>query len=409
MINYIGIFLYIDPGTGSMLISVFIGVFASLWFLLKKLYIKFKYGFNLKNKNSISSLKTDNVVIFSDSKRYITLFLPILNELDKENIKAKYLTFDDDDPILSKKFNSITTKCIGKGNQAFSILNTLSSHILLSTTPSLDVYQWKRSKDVDKYVHILHEVGGANEYRMFGLAFFDSVLLTGGFQINEIREIEKLQHSKEKELVVVGSPYMDYLQDRYNDHKNFTNTEKCILVAPTWGKNGLLSRYGERLIDALLKTYYHIIIRPHPQSMSSDKQIIDDLLNRYAKNEQVEFNYDLDNFNVLDKSCIMISDYSGVIFDYSFIFNKPVLYISSDINSDFNDSWFLDHEIYRYEAMRNLGREIKEGDFDNLQDIINETLSSKSIKDNREKIRDIMWQNRGNAARSVAEFIKSME
>ena len=40
------IFLYIDPGTGSMLISVFIGIFASLWFLLKKIYVKLKYGFN---------------------------------------------------------------------------------------------------------------------------------------------------------------------------------------------------------------------------------------------------------------------------------------------------------------------------------------------------------------------------
>ena len=88
--------LYIDPGTGSMLISVFIGVFASLWFLLKKLYIKFKYGFSF-GRNKITSISKDSdIIVFSDSKRYETLFLPILKELDKESVRIKYLTFDLD-------------------------------------------------------------------------------------------------------------------------------------------------------------------------------------------------------------------------------------------------------------------------------------------------------------------------
>ena len=334
------------------------------------------------------------------------MFLPILKELDKENIKTKYITFDDDDPILFEKFSNIKLYCIGKGNKAFSFLNTMSAHVVLSTTPSLDVYQWKRSKDVDKYVHILHEVGGANEYRMFGLAFFDSVLLTGNFQINEVREIEKLQHSKEKELLVVGSPYMDYLKQKYENIDHLKLAKKYILVAPTWGKNGLLSRYGEKLIDSLLKTDYSIIVRPHPQSMISDKQIINNLIEKYSNNNNIEFNYDVDNFSILDKSCIMISDYSGVIFDYSFIFNKPLLYVKSGINNDINDSWFLKSEIYRYEAMRGLGEEIKESDFYNIQMIIDEAIKSKNIKDNRTKIMDIMWQNRGNAAKSVTDYLK---
>lgn len=399
------IVLYIDPGTGSMLISVFIGIFASLWFLLKKVYIKLKYGFDFRKAKQALDSKNDDVIIFSDSKRYITLFLPILKELDNENIKAKYLTFDDNDPILSEKFVNVAMKCIGKGNQAFSILNTLSAHIVLSTTPGLDVYQWKKSKDVDKYVHILHEVGGANEYRVFGLAFFDSVLLTGAFQIDEVRELEKLQHSKEKELVVVGSPYMDELQNKYNRRKVMNDEKKYILVAPTWGKNGLLSRYGDKLIDSLLKTSYDIIIRPHPQSLISDKQVIDSIVNKYSGCDKIKFNYDIDNFDVLDKSTIMISDYSGVIFDYAFVFNKPVLYISSDINSDFNDSWFLNHEIYRYEAMRLLGRELKESDFDNIESIINETIISENIVDNRKKVKDIMWQNRMLSVKTIVNYI----
>ena len=35
--------LYIDPGTGSMMFSLALGIVSVLWFGAKKLYIKMKY------------------------------------------------------------------------------------------------------------------------------------------------------------------------------------------------------------------------------------------------------------------------------------------------------------------------------------------------------------------------------
>ena len=406
MNNNFSVLLYIDPSTGSMLMSVFIGVFASLLFVFKKLYIKLKYNFGLNNRQ-ITVNKNDKIVIFSDGKRYYNLFMPILRELENRKIKAQYLTFDYDDPILNENLNYVSAKSIGGGNKAFAILNTISASVFLTTTPGVDVYQWKRSKNVNKYVHILHEVGGANEYRMFGLAFFDAALLTGNFQIEEIREIEKLQHSKKKELLVVGSIYMDELQKEYDRYKQKVcdDSVKYVLVAPTWGKNGLLSIYGESLIEALLNTNFNLIIRPHPQSFISDKQIINKIFNRYKDNNRIEFDYEIDNFNSLNKANVMISDYSGVIFDYSLVFNKPVLYFKNEIKNDMNDSWFLDHEIFRYEAMRELGIELNKSDFNNLQNIIYDSITSLELANKRDQIRDIVWQNRGNAVNLVVDYL----
>lgn len=48
---------------------------------------------------------------------------------------------------------------IGAGNKAFAKLNFLHAVVVLSTTPGLDVYQWKRSENVDYYIHIFHSAG----------------------------------------------------------------------------------------------------------------------------------------------------------------------------------------------------------------------------------------------------------
>ena len=39
-----GIMLYIDPGTGAMLVSIILGIITSLSFLINGLFIKLKYS-----------------------------------------------------------------------------------------------------------------------------------------------------------------------------------------------------------------------------------------------------------------------------------------------------------------------------------------------------------------------------
>ena len=71
--------------------------------------------------------------------------------------------------------------------------------------------------------------------------------------------------------------------------------------------------YGKKIIDVLLQTGYHIIVRPHPQSFTSEKDLMEGLMKEYPDSEQLEWNRDADNFEVLKRSDILISDFSGVI------------------------------------------------------------------------------------------------
>ena len=199
-------FFYIDPGTGSMLFTILIGVFGAAIYSIKLFFVKFKSL--IGGKKVEDSNKKIPIVIYSDDKRYWSIFKPICDELDKLDIEVLYLTASKDDGAFNNEYKNIKVECIGKGNSSWFRLNYLNATIVFSTTPGLGVYQWKRSKNVDYYVHIPH-ASSDMRYRMFGIDYYDAILLPGEYQIDEIRELENLRNLHHKELIAVGIPYMD--------------------------------------------------------------------------------------------------------------------------------------------------------------------------------------------------------
>ena len=184
--------LYIDPGTGSMLFAILIGIVGALNYLLKSWFVKLRFILS-GGKQEKGTSEELPLVLFSDDKRYWQVFEPICRELDARGVDAVYMTASPDDPALENPYSHIHAEFIGEGNKAFAKLNFLKATILLSTTPGLDVYQWKRSKDIQYYVHIPHAANDISSYRMFGIDYYDALLLSGDYQAQEVRDLEKLR------------------------------------------------------------------------------------------------------------------------------------------------------------------------------------------------------------------------
>lgn len=106
------------------------------------------------------------LAVFVDDKRYWNVMEPVCRELDRRGLDVAYLTASPDDPALQNPYAHVHAEFLGEGNKAFAKLNFLRANVLLSSTPGLDVYQWKRSPGVDCYVHILH---AANEVAATGV------------------------------------------------------------------------------------------------------------------------------------------------------------------------------------------------------------------------------------------------
>lgn len=397
------ILLYIDPGTGSMLFTILIGILSSLLFVFRKLFIRLKFTFSAGRDSRLAS-KQYPFVIFSDSKRYWNVFKPVCDEFERRCIELIYWTASPDDPALAAGYKYVTCSFIGEGNKAFAKLNTLNADVVLSTTPGLDVYQWKRSKGVKYYVHIFHAVDEALGYRMFGMDYYDAVLLTGQFQGENIRKLEKLRSLPEKELRVTGCTYMDELYERHMNTPEPAH-EKTVLIAPSWGKSAILNRFGSALIEALLETDYRIIIRPHPQSAVSEKEMLDELMQRFPDNERLCWSFDNNNFDAMNRSDVMITDFSGIIFDYSLVFGKPILYADTSFDRSPYDAAWIDEPLWRFEVLPELGKPLDAKDFPSIQQLLDDLIANPSFAEGRRKVTGQAWQKIGQSAVLTVDYL----
>lgn len=399
------VILYIDPGTGSMLFTVLIGILGAFVYTLRMLWIRLR--FRLSGGKSKDSRKKYPLVIFSDDKRYWNIFAPICRELGSRGIDTVYFTQSPDDPALTQKDPHVKAVCIGKDNRAFTKLNYLRSDILLSTTPGLEVYQWKRSPEVKWYVHIPHAPSDITLYRMFGLDYYDAVLLSGDYQAEQIRQLEALRELPPKELVKVGIPYMDEMAARLSQAEQLPPHPTTVLLAPSWGESALFSVYGGEILRVLLGTGYHVIVRPHPQSFVSEKERMEALRREFPESEQLEWNRDRDNFQVLRRSDILISDFSGVIFEFSLIYDKPVIYTDPNFDLGPYDAWWLKDPLWTVGALPRIGEALTRENLPELKSLIDACLQDPRYAAGRRQVKAETWAYPGQGARIAADYLEA--
>lgn len=395
--------LYIDPGTGSMLFTILIGVIGAGFYSLRMFLIKLR--FKISGGKVVEYGEKIPFVIFSDDKRYWNVFDPVCREMDRRGRDIVYMTASQDDPALKNIYPHVKAEFIGKDNKAFARLNFLNAAIVLSTTPSLDVYQWKRSKDVQYYVHIPHAASELTLYRMFGIDYYDAILLSGEYQAHDIRNLEKLRKLPEKELVQIGIPYMDEMAARLEGLEPIPEHPCTVLLAPSWGPSAIFSVYGDRILDVLMTTGYHIIVRPHPQSFVSEKDLMEKLMKDYPASEQLEWNRDIDNFEVLRRSDILISDFSGIIFDFSLVFDKPVIYTDPRFDVGLTDAWWLDTPLWTKSALPRLGRQLTEDNMDHLSEVIDSCLADPKYAEGRRLVKEETWAHAGEGAKRTVDYL----
>jgi hypothetical protein len=399
--------LYIDPGTGSALFSILIGAAATIYFLGRALFIKLKVV--LSGGKTANTASIDHpFVIYCEGKQYWNVFKPVLDEFENRGVRLLYLTSAQDDPVFDTSWNFVKAEFIGEGNRAFARLNMLRAGICLMTTPGLDVYQLKRSKMVKHYAHILHAPSDATMYRLFGIDYFDSVLLTGDYQSADIRILEQQRNIPEKKLITVGCSYLDVYAEKIKNLPVEENHHFTVLISPSWGPSALLTRYGEKLLDPLVPSGWRILIRPHPQAKKSETAMLERLEARYRYSNNIVWDYERENIYSLNKADIMISDFSGIIFDYMFLRDKPVLYVNQDFDLRPYDADDLDHELWQFKTVKEAGIELREDDFPRITEIIKNAGDSESLAIARRKARETAWQYPGEAGKRIFDFMTEL-
>lgn len=398
-------FLYIDPGTGSMLFSILIGAASMLYFLSKAALLRLKVFFSGRKNGVVHDASYKPYVIYSEGTQYWNVFKPVCDAFERRQLPLSFLTSSEDDPVFGQNYTYVKPEFIGTGNAAFARLNMLSAGFVLMTTPGLQVYQLKRSKNVRHYAHIVHMPNDVTTYRLFGLDFFDSVLLSGDFQGLDIRALEELRAIPRKELVTVGCTYLDVLATHIGAIPQEENHPFTVLVSPSWGTSGLLARYGEKLLDPLAATGWRIIIRPHPQSRKSEADMLERLQKRYGSNSSVVWDFERENISSMKKADIMISDFSGIVFDFSFLCDKPVMYVKAGIDWLPYDAYDLHKPLWQFQTLEKMGIELQEPQFSSIKQVIENASDSPELAAARRAAKAEAWMHIGESGERTADYM----
>lgn len=399
--------LYIDPGTGSMLFTILLGILGAGVYSLRDALVKFRFYIS-GGKAEKADADTPDYVIFADHKRYWNVFEPICDEFERRGLELVYMTASPDDPALSKPYKHVRCEFIGEGNKAYAKLNMLRADILLSTTPSLDVFYWKRSKNVKYYVHIPHAADDIVKYRMFGIDYYDAILTTADYHERQIRTLEEKRGLPPKEIVKVGLTYMDTMKERLENAEPLpapADGRQTVLLAPSWGPSAIFSKYGGKVIEALLKTDYRIVIRPHPQSYTSEKEMLDSLMKQFPESDRLEWNKDNDNFDVLRRADILISDFSGIIFDFSLVFDKPVIYTDVQFDASPYDACWLDEELWTFRVLPQLGQQLTDENMPEIGKLVDECLNDPRFAQGRKAAREEGWSYIGESTVRTVDYL----
>ena len=131
---------------------------------------------------------------------------------------------------------------------------------------------------------------------------------------------------------------------------------------------------------------------------------MDEIMKQFPESEQLHWDRSSDNFESLLKADIMISDFSGVIFDFALVFDRPVIYTAPNLDKSVFDAWWIEEEPWVCRVLDKIGIVLNDDRIDCLSEVIEEGLSSDWLKEGRETLRRETWANVGKAAESIVDY-----
>lgn len=299
--------------------------------------MKFKFGFKIRADFEATGrlLKhRHQVVFYAENGNYYTYFEKLIGDLlANTDITITYITSDRNDPLLQHAPPRVEVECVW--SSIYHVLSHIETDALIMTVPDLgSTYFFKRSKRVKTYIYIFHAaVSTHQQYNQKAFFEYDTIFCTGEYQQKEIRAAEQLYKSKEKKLIKYGYPLFDAV--RAKTSKTPTNT---ILIAPSWYKGCIFDNGIGQLLNELKETSWKVVLRSHPEFKKRNDKGYRHIEKIALANPMISLDT---NTNVLDsiaQSDILITDRSGIAFEYAFGALKPVVFIDTPLKQT-NPKW----------------------------------------------------------------------
>lgn len=358
------------------------------------------------------SINGKKIVFYSESKGFYKYYKGLIEELLlRSNLSIHYITSDPKDNIfeLAKSQPKIKPYLI-REKKLIVLMMKMDAEMVVMTTPNLETYHLKRSlvKEDVEYIFVLHGPLSIHMAMEKGSCdHFDTVFCVGPRIKEEIRKTEEVYQLPEKNLVECGYSVLEDLVSIYEE-KMYSQTSipespHKILIAPSWQKDNIMDLCVEELLDSLKNRSDLVIIRPHPEYVKRKSAYLDQLKSKYP---QYIFETDFSSNDSILTADVLISDWSGIAYEYAFSTKKPVLFIDTPMkimNPEYSKIGLEPLEI----TLRNeVGISVALNELQFLPEKLDELLDNKEkYAEKTSVLVDELFYHFGNSSKVGADYI----
>lgn len=360
---------------------------------------------------SFFSVVNKHVVFYSEGSGFYKYFQGIIEYLLlKTNITIHYITSDPEDVIfeLGEKEKRLHPYYIGE-KRLITLMMKMDADIVIMTMPDLDNYHIKRSylRDDIEYIYIPHGMDSLNmTMRNGSMNHFDTIFCTGKHQKEEIEKTEDFYKLDKKNLVEWGYSLLDKMRADYARSDKTSRKQKTILIAPSWQKDNIVDSCLDELLDNLKDKGYKIIVRPHPQHVRHQPERMEQLKRCFDVDDDVEIQTDFSSNATVFEADMMITDWSGIAYEYAYTTCKPVLFINTPMKVMNPEYQKIDIEPINIWMREKIGRVIEIDEMDSVFEVVTEILDSSAEYHNQIDafVHEYVY-NLGNSSEVGARYI----
>ena len=262
--------------------------------------------------------------------------------LANSNVTIHYVTNDPRDAVFDMAAANPHIRAYYIGQmKIIPLMMRMDADMVVMTTPDLNTYQIKRSsvrKDIE-YVYLDHGPTSVHMcYRKGAFDHFDTIMANGPFQVAEHRATEKLYGLKAKKMVESGYPMLDTLLAEPAAER--ASGGRRIMIAPSYQKDCIPDSCLHELVDAVTAANpgCTVVFRPHPQYVRRFPAKMQAIVERYAGRQDVVMETDFSKPSTMDQSDVLITDWSGIAYEYAFRTKRPVVFIDTPMKV-INPDW----------------------------------------------------------------------
>jgi len=349
------------------------------------------------------------LVFYSEHNGFYKYYKDVIEYiLKKTDITIHYITSDINDEIFKLTSEQFQTYFITE-NKLIMIMMKMDADMVVMTMPDLQKYHIKKSiiRNDTEYVYMDHAIASSNlTLRKHALDHFDTIFAANDTYFDEIRAQEKKYELKEKNIVKYGYCLVDNMIKAYEESEKESNEKPSILIAPSWQPDNILDSCIYELLDSLLNGKYKVTVRPHPQYVRHNAERLEEIRDRYKDVKDFELQTDFSSNTTVFNADILMTDWSGIAFEYSFTTLKPCLYVNTPMkimNPDYKEINVVPFDI---EVRDNMGISIEPEEARNAAEAVERLLSDKEYdKEAMRAMRKKYLYNVGCSAEVGAKYI----